>query len=520
MNSFSATLLKRYYIPVLLIVGILVFAFWGGLSDMFHKWSTQEEYGYAYFLPFITVFLIYQKKQALLSLKFKPSWVGVFVMLLAVIAFFLGEIATTYTLVQYSLVLLLFGFAWALLGWQAFSWIRGPIALLFFMVPFPPFILNTLSGYLQLISSEIGVSVIRAFGISVFLEGNVIDLGNYQLQVVEACSGLNYLFPLVSLSFIMVYLYKVEAWKRALIFFSSIPITVLMNSFRIGVIGWLVDNWGIEQAEGFLHYFEGWVIFISCLAIILLEMSWLSRVGKALPLGQVFNLQWPDKLPEGFKSPERSMTSVHYGMVAVFALLLLSRLYVKGLEEIQPDRIGFSQFPQQVGHWIGQDEKIEDNILGSLKLDDYYLADYEDQSGNWINFYVAYYASQQAGSAAHSPRACIPGGGWKIATVTTVNVPGVDVQGTPLKVNRLVIKRGDFKQVVYYWFQQRGRVITNEYLVKWYLFLDGLTRQRTDGALVRLSTVVQSTEDWSDADARLVSFAGKVAPLLKDYVPQ
>ncbi len=293
-----------------------------------------------------------------------------------------------------------------------------------------------------------------------------------------------------------------------------------MNSFRIGVIGWLVEHWGIEQAEGFLHYFEGWIIFVSCLSILLLEMSLLSRVGRSLPLSEVFNLQWPDKLAEGFKSPQRSITSVHYGVVAVFVLLLLSSFYVKGMEEIQPVREGFSQFPQQVGDWLGQDEKLEDNILDSLKLDDYYIADYQDRLANTVNFYVAYYASQQAGSAAHSPRSCIPGGGWKISAVETINVPGVNVQGKPLKVNRLQIERGDYKQVVYYWFQQRGRIITNEYLVKWYLFLDGLMRQRTDGALVRLTTSVHATEDWHNADARLASFAGQVVPLLGGYVPE
>ena len=111
------------------------------------------------------------------------------------------------------------------------------------------------------------------FGISVYLEGNVIDLGSYKLQVVEACSGLRYLFPLVSLSFIAAYIYHGAFWKKAIIFLSSIPITVLMNSFRIGVIGVLVEYGGPGQAEGFLHDFEGWIIFMACIAILVLEMA-------------------------------------------------------------------------------------------------------------------------------------------------------------------------------------------------------------------------------------------------------
>ena len=193
--------------------------------------------------------------------------------------FFLGAVATTHTLSQYGLVVTILGVALALLGWKAFKIVMVPLAVLFFMVPLPPFIYNTLSTKLQLISSEIGVAVIRLFGISVYLEGNVIDLGSYKLQVVEACSGLRYLFPLVSLSFIAAYIYKGAFWKKAIIFLSSMPITVLMNSFRIGVIGVLVEYGGPEQAEGFLHDFEGWIVFMACIAILVLEMALLAKIG-------------------------------------------------------------------------------------------------------------------------------------------------------------------------------------------------------------------------------------------------
>ena len=105
------------------------------------------------------------------------------------------------------------------------------------MIPLPSFLYFNLSQELQLISSMIGVAVIRLFDISVYLEGNVIDLGVYQLQVVEACSGLRYLFPLMSFGFLISYIYRGPVWQKIVIFLSTIPITVVMNSFRIGVIG-------------------------------------------------------------------------------------------------------------------------------------------------------------------------------------------------------------------------------------------------------------------------------------------
>ncbi|MEJ2405355.1 MAG: VPLPA-CTERM-specific exosortase XrtD [Candidatus Thiodiazotropha sp.] len=433
--------------------------------------------------------------------------------------FFLGTVATTFTLVQYALVLTIMSFAYALLGFQSFKLVFGPLFLLFFVVPLPPFIFNNLSGKLQLLSSELGVDVIRFFGISVYLEGNVIDLGEYKLQVVEACSGLRYLFPLVSLAYLAAYLFRVELWKRIAVFLSSIPITVLMNSFRIGVIGVLVDNWGSEQADGFLHYFEGWVVFMACLLILILEMTVLVRIGKrAVSLRDVFGLENPSALPNVVRLREKNIRPAHYGVVAAVVLIAISSIYGGSQQEMNPDRSDFSGFPTLINGWRGNSDILEDVYLKSLKLDDYLIGDYY-KNGSQVNFYAAYYASQRAGSAAHSPRSCIPGGGWEIDKVTQVDVPSLKVNGHTLTVNRLVIKKGDVRQLVYYWFQQRGRVITNEWMVKWYLFYDGLTRQRTDGALVRLTTSVELNEDWSDGDRRLVDFAETVVPELDQYIP-
>ena len=94
----------------------------------------------------------------------------------------------------------------------------------------------------------------------------------------------------------------------------------------------------------------------------------------------------------------------------------------------------------------------------------------------------------------------------------------------PLTVNRTLVRKGEERQLVYYWFQQRGRVLTNEYLVKWYLFWDALTKNRTDGALVRLTMFLRPGEcaqagGACEADAVLTEFVREVAPLLPGFVP-
>jgi EpsI family protein len=119
----------------------------------------------------------------------------------------------------------------------------------------------------------------------------------------------------------------------------------------------------------------------------------------------------------------------------------------------------------------------------------------------------------------HSPRSCLPGGGWQLQEFGQRNLAPITINGETLRVNRTLIELGDQKELVYYWFQQRGRIITNEFAVKWYLFWDALTRERTDGALVRLITVLPKDGDTALADRRLTDLAAGVAPTLPRYVP-
>jgi len=503
------------------IIAILAaFAFQYTILDMVNRWNTQEEYGYGYLIPVISLLLIWQRKNQLAEIEFRPAVAGLLLVILGGLLFFLGAVATTHTLSQYGLVVTVLGVALALLGWKAFSIVMVPLALLFFMVPLPPFIYNTLSTKLQLVSSEIGVAVIRLFGISVYLEGNVIDLGSFKLQVVEACSGLRYLFPLVSLSFIAAYIYKGALWKKAVIFLSSIPITVLMNSFRIGVIGVLVEYGGPEQAEGFLHDFEGWIVFMACIAILILEMAILAKVGPdRKTLADTFAIDLPELIPGEIERRVRKVKPLSWLVPVLVAGIAASSLYVQGRENTIPERRVFAEFPLSIAGWTGTTGKIEENILASLKTEDQLMADYKNADNSLINLWLAYYADQAAGSAAHSPRACIPGGGWLIKDLSVRPIESIQVNGKPLEVNRLLIKKGDYTQIVYYWFQQRGRDITNEWLVKWYLFWDAMTRNRTDGALVRLSALVSPGEDVADADKRLTGFANAVFPYLSDYIP-
>ena len=273
-------------------------------------------------------------------------------------------------------------------GLAAFRLVAVPLLILLFMIPLPVFFLNNLSAKLQLLSSQLGVAFIRLFDISVFLEGNVIDLGGYKLQVAEACSGLRYLFPLMTLGFLMAYFYKGAMWKRIVLFLSSIPVTVLMNSVRVGIIGVTVEHWGIGMAEGFLHEFQGWMVFMVSAALMLGEIAVLNRIGSEPGTWrQLFGVELPAATPRGALVRARRLPPSFIVALVVLAWPLSSQLSsCRGPAEIIPPRASFVEFPMELGRWRGRRQPLEAVYTDQLQMDDYVLADYVDGAGERREF--------------------------------------------------------------------------------------------------------------------------------------
>jgi exosortase D (VPLPA-CTERM-specific) len=500
--------------------GLSLWLFWDGIWVMGSSWITNPEYSHCLLIPLVSVFLIWQQKDRLERISFEGSWWGAVLVLLGGGLLVLGQLATIYTLVQYAYVVTLYGLVFSFTGVRAFRALAVPLLILVFMIPLPQFVLYNLSADLQLLSSELGVWFMRLFGISVFVEGNVIDLGGYKLQVAEACDGLRYLFPLMTLGFLVGYFYKGALWKRIVLFLSSIPITIVMNSWRIGTIGLMVEHWGIGMAEGFLHEFQGWMVFMLSAALLLGEIALLNRVGRESGTWrQLFGVEFPAPTPQGAMLRSRPIPRTFLAAAgALFAFVVVALLLPRPAE-IVPGRASFVEFPMRLNQWTGHRQALEGIYLDQLKLDDYLLADYADDGGRPINLYMSYYNSQRKGDAVHSPRACLPGGGWQLRDFGQRELAGVRINGRPLRVNRTLIQLGNQRELVYYWFQQRGRIVTNELAVKWYLFWDAVTRHRTDGALVRIITTVPLSTDESEADRRLSEFASHIAADLPRYVP-
>ena len=499
--------------------------FWLGLRSLGAAWMTPE-YSHGPLIPLISLYLFLRElRQAPpVDRSAKVNRLpGIIVMMAGLALGIFGNLVQIPDIVTYALIIWTGGVVLTGFGWDRGKKHQLPVLHLIFMLPLPQFVYWKLTIVLQLISSELGVWFIQLAGVPVFLEGNVIDLGVYKLQVAEACSGLRYLFPILSFSYLFAILYRGPFWHKAVMFLAAAPLTVFMNSFRIGVIGVLVNSYGISHAEGFLHFFEGWVIFGACIGMLFLMAVLLQRLTPS-PLGLRDTIDM-DTEGLGHEAAQFLSVATSRGVMigaALSAAITAAFVLTPAPDRVVPDRDTFALFPRSVGDWRSYTIPLEPEVAQVLGATDYINAVFtkDGNTDTYVNFFAAYYDKQTEGSGIHSPEVCLPVGGWEVFSIDPTPVSFPDTVYGDFQVNRAVIEKGLSRQLVYYWFEQRGARMTNDYLAKIDVVYDSLTIGRTDGAMVRFVTPILQGESEAAADARMQGFMADLLPRLPRYIPE
>lgn len=495
------------------LVGVL---FWDGIANLWLRWGEQQELSHSYFIPLISLWLVWTNRDAVIESIGAPSPVGPALLGLAGLLLLLGKLTYIFLFQHIGLVVAIAGLTATFGGLSLLRITALPIAFLFFAVPPPYWVITVLSWKFQQMSSVIGVWMIQAMDIPVYLSGNIIDLGEYKLQVAEACSGLRYLFPFLSLGVMAAYLYRGPLWQRLIIVASTIPITIIMNSVRIAVTGALVQAYGTQHAEGALHFFEGWVVFLICLVALFGVIALLCVISKPRrnPLEALGAPELSPVAPSGNGVKPRFVFGAALAVIAAFFVLSA----VTSTDSLViPEREMFAGIPSELPDMHADVRPMDPTVAEVLGADDTIVVNLTDPDGGLVNLYLAYLDAQRDGRSWHSPRQCIPGGGWQITDHRIVKT--TTPSGKKLAYNRLIISTRNHRQLVYYWYDQRGRKIANEFVMKFWLIVDAVTRKRSDGAMVRLIAPVSDAGGLEKADKQLQEMMNRMDAFLPRYVP-
>lgn len=506
----SSSLLSRKILFPLLLVGCLVLGYWPLLQRLISTWDSGDN-SYGYLVIPLFLYLCWEKREAFRFGQFSWSVAGIGVTILSALLLLVGEVGSMETLLFIGIWGSFVGIMATMYG-KRLKDLLFPLLILLFIVPLPPFINKMLTFRLKLLASSMSAVMLRASGVSVLMDGNILDLGVTQLQVVDACSGLRYVMSMLLMALLIGHFFLASRWRQSVIVALAIPLTLVVNALRIWLTGVLVVNDLGRFAEGDFHDSIGLIMFLASGALLV----WLALLLRG-PFSSSATLP-PGELPQ----EEQVNLLRPLLLTIVICTLFLSGGWVlarlQSEQHAAPPRSSFDSFPMQLGGWQGTRHYLSPEILDALWSDDYVSASFaRPGSGNVIHLLIPYYTYQGTRHTAHAPQSCLLGSGW--AVLQTKERTFKTGFGQNLPVTILELKKGQDTMFSGFFFLGRGRVITSPWRNKLYLILDSFTKGRTDGALVRAEMAVAPGQSQEAAYQELAQFLSLLWRELPAYVP-
>ncbi|QJB55321.1 VPLPA-CTERM-specific exosortase XrtD [Pseudodesulfovibrio sp. zrk46] len=483
---------------------VWIAVFWSDFGVLINEWD-QPDYSHCYLVLPIVAYLLWSERSKIARAMGGGISLGVVCLVFSFAAFYVGRLGSLKFFVYVSMWSSLCGLGLLALGNRSARAMWMPILIGLFAIPFPPFITRLVSLKLRLVSSVISEKMLKVVGVPVYRDGNVIDLGAIQLQVVDACSGLRYLWPSILMALLIGWFFLSKPMRRLFLVLIAIPVTIFSNAFRIALTGVLSKYIDPSLAEGFFHDFSGWLVYVFSLLIMGACAYFMRSEAPA------------EMIPE--PTPPAKNVSWEPGILGccVLGIMLLGQMFYFTMEK-RPERKDFTSFPMQIGEWDGQREYLSKPVLKSLGADDYVNVVYRNnETGDVVYLLVSWYDHQTTSHAAHAPTSCLVGGGWGIMSKT--QLPAVAGEGRSFPVAQMIMDRNGQKMISNFWLLQRGKIVVNEWWNKWHLLKDAVVLKRTDGALVRIEMPVRQGESVLESQQLLDAFASRLQQTLAGYLP-
>lgn len=279
-RTYESSWKRREWIPWPIVLFVLTLILYAPiLRQLVLQWWRDPDYAHGFFVPLFSGYLLWHQRARWVNSELKPSNFGFLVMVAGVVLLLGGSLGAELFTSRFSLLVLLAGMALYLGGWKMLRTVSFPLSFLVFMIPLPALIYNQITFPLQLLASRVATSWLEFMQVPVFREGNVLNLPNYSLEIVEACSGVRSLATLISLAVAYGYLVDRRRWVRYMLPVLMVPIAIISNATRIVGTGFLTYHFGPQAAQGFFHEFSGWIIFLVALVLMVVCHMILRRIG-------------------------------------------------------------------------------------------------------------------------------------------------------------------------------------------------------------------------------------------------
>ena len=470
-------------------------------------------------IPFVAAYLLWEKRKSIADVPIRSSWKAfpllVALVLLSVYAI-LGSSGNVSRPAVPFLVILFVVFCF---GADLARRLALPLGFLVFMVPLPDVLDRTLGVFLKSVSTRLGGEFIRLFGYPVHVSGNVIDLGVNQLQVVDACSGIRFLFPLVALGILYAHFFVREKWKRWACVFATFPIAILTNCLRVGITGILTNVYGTKAAEGFFHAFSGWAVFmVSLVLLFLFDRALRFFPSRAEAPDHLHGTISPDS---GFVEPgHANIDKAYIVSVALLSVVAVLGFSTKAMPAVKV-RGGIGTFPSVFSGWQGSADVIDPETVRLSGAEEAFNGRFRNGSAEEVDLFLGYRGSAflENENFFHSPTVCLPAQGWEVVRTSTRLVRGIPRFGT-MTVTEMVMNSGGSAHLVYFWFQTKDKVTHDKDINRFHLALHALRRDNTHDLFIRQMTPIRAGEKVENAEKRMDRFAMEMMEALLAFLEE
>jgi exosortase len=273
--------LRRYLAGILLACtagAVALWVYWPTLAGLAQRWSSDPQYSHGFLVPLFAAYLLWARRKCLAENRAEPSWWAAPFLGVAALLHVGGAYLYSPWLEQISILPLLAGLCLGLWGWRTLVTAMPALAFLLFMLPLPGRLDKVLAAPLQHVATVGGTNALQTFGFFAQSEGNVILLSDYELGIVEACSGLRMLVVFLATATAVAVTMQRSLLQRVLVVLSAVPIALLCNVIRITTTGIMHETVGHEAANLVYHHAAGWLMAPLALAFLGLELLILRRL--------------------------------------------------------------------------------------------------------------------------------------------------------------------------------------------------------------------------------------------------
>jgi len=281
-SSFWQTL-KPFGWQGLLLVAVLALLYAPVVKLLVWQWFNDPDYGHGFLVPLLSAYLIWARRDKLRQIPRLPSAWGMVVVLFSLGLLFLGSLGAENSLSRVSILCTVCGLIVYFAGWAVLRALTFPLAFMLFAIPFPAVVYNEIVFPLQFLASKFATRMLEILNLfPIMREGNVLVLPGMRLEVVEACSGIRSLMSLLALAAGYGYVVERSVAVRWLLVIAMVPLAIVSNGTRVMITAIMANYIGSKAAQGFMHEFSGWVIFVVATILFLLLHSLITFVRKKL----------------------------------------------------------------------------------------------------------------------------------------------------------------------------------------------------------------------------------------------